>query len=383
MKKVLFLFCYIIFNLVFCLTGGLCEDYTIKEYLDDALPTQEGRKIVLNESLGFLTVTDTLSNQKLIKELIEVWDVGPRQIAIEARFVEISMSDLGEFGVEWLGEKSDTAAGGSVNRRNKRGDFLIGPGVTSTIPDNETVVNNPATVGTGDLLTATGALEGTRPLWTGTEFGAPTDLSGLGVWLGKTTISGSQLFSYLRALETTGRASLLSAPKVTTLSGQMANIELARIFPYATSVKRTDTEDAFGIVETYKIDERKVGIFLEVTPVVGKDSKVISLDIHPEVTDVVKKASLVDSDQFPVYLGWPVIDSRSAQTTVSVESGETVIIGGLMKDEQTVTNRRVPILGYIPLFGNLFKYKYVSRNKTNLVIFLTATIISAEGEEIR
>lgn len=380
-------FFYIISFLIISSSLPLAQDYTIKEYLEQALPPQDGRKIVLNEALGLLTVTDTPSNHRLIRELISLWDIGPRQIIIEAKFVEVSMTDLDELGIEWQGERSDLSAGGSIDRRQKKGTFFIGPSVPSNSTEETSYSVNPATTGEGF-----GVYEHNYPNWSGTEFGAPQETAGLGLWLGKTSLSGSEVFSYLRALESRGKANLLSSPKVTTLSGQMANIELADIFPYATSVERTycDLDVAGGVsseevIETYSVDERKVGIFLEVTPVVGEQGKVITLDLHPEVSELVEQKPLLveDSDSFPDELGWPVIDTRSIQTTVNVESGETIVIGGLIKDEETVTNKKVPILGHIPLLGNLFKYKHVSREKMNLVIFLTATLITADGEEIR
>lgn len=382
-KKIL----YIVSFLIFASSLSLAQDYTVKEYLEQILPPQDGRKIVLNEAMGLLTITDTPSNHKLIKDLIGFWDVGPRQIIIEAKFVELSMTDIDEFGVEWQGERSDLSAGGSTDRRQKQGTFYIGPAVPSHSTEEAGYSLNPATTGDAFRL-----YEHDYPNWSGTEFGAPQEIAGLGLWLGKTRLSGSEVFAYLRALESRGKANLLSSPKVTTLSGQMANIELADIFPYATSVERTysDLDVAEGVsndevIETYTIEERKVGIFLEVTPVVGEQGRVITLDLHPQVSELLEQRPLLveDSESFPLELGWPVVDTRSIQTTVNVESGETIIIGGLMKDEERVTNKKVPILGHIPLLGNLFKYKHVSREKTNLVIFLTATLITADGEEVR
>src|SRR3989338_10003440 len=75
--------------------------YTIKQYLETNLPPQDGRKIMLDEISGLLTITDTPSNQELALKLIREWDVGPKQIQIEAKFVEITFTDLDEMGVDW------------------------------------------------------------------------------------------------------------------------------------------------------------------------------------------------------------------------------------------------------------------------------------------
>lgn len=369
--KILIIF--LVVSIVFVSSPPYCrgqEVQTIKEYLKQALPPQEGRKIVLDEATGLLTITDIPSNHRLIRQLIEAWDVGPQQIRIEARFVEIKEETLREVGVEWLG-KIDSS-------------WYIGEGpigTTGTVSDRPAVYTNiePDQSSVEEYKYSTRGI----PPWTGTEMGAPAEVSGLGLWVGDTTLTGKSLAAYLKALEGKNKANLLSAPTVTTLSGQMAIIELANIIPYASSVELTDTRSVgFGKFETYEIEEKKTGIFLEVTPTVGRGTDIITLELHPEASEVTQQVAITDSEQFPSYLGWPIVDTRSTQTTVTVKSGETIIIGGLIKDDETTTKRKVPLLGDIPLLGNLFRWKNTNRTKTNLVIFLTATLISPEGKEV-
>ena len=390
MKKIIF----IIFALSLVLIpvrSSLAQDTdNVKDFLEQVLPNQPGRKIVLNSATGMLTVTDTPSNHRLIRELLGKWDVGPRQISIEARFVEVSEGALNELGIEWFGTRSDTQYQGGVERRRKKHDFYIGQGpqlVNDPLVD-PTASTRPSTY---DSSTSDAAEtfdyrydDWATPPWSGTEWGAPADPAGLGLWFGKSFLSGTELYAYIRALESDNKASLLSAPRVTTLSGQMANIELAITQPYASEVNLTDTgASSFGQYQTYEVEEKKTGIFLEVTPSVAEGGNIITLDLHPEVSEIVRKVSLSDSSQFPDYLGWPIIDTRSTQTTVAVKSGQTIVIGGLMQEEDVTINRQVPILGSIPLLGNLFKYKYEEKEKTNLIIFLKATIIDAAGREVK
>ena len=381
-KKILFsliIVCVLVFP---GMSASAQENNSVKDFLEQVLPSQPGRKIVLNSATGMLTVTDTPSNHKLIRELLEKWDVGPRQIMIEARFVEVTEEALLELGVEWLYRHSDTGPGGSedTNRRLKDSTYYIGPADSSG--DGAAVTDwfwTPADFGEGNY-----PFLHDMPGFSGTQFGAPEETSGLGLWIGKTTTQGSQLYMYLRGLEGSDKATLLSAPSVTTLSGQMANIELAMTAPYASEVNLTDTGSrSFGQYQTYEVEEKKTGVFLEVTPSVAEGGNIITLDLHPEVSEVTRKVSLSDSEQFPEYLGWPIIDSRSSQTTVVVRSGQTIVMGGLMKDKEVNVERRVPVLGSIPILGNLFKYKHESRKKTNLIIFLKATIIDAEGKEVK
>ncbi len=339
------------------------REQTIKEYLEEALPTNPDRRIVLDETTGMLTVTDTPGNQRIAKELIKLWDVGTKQVRIQARFVEVDVTALGEIGVDWYWHRTQSTT-------SKR-DF----GIDAITPPVENIDT-----------------DGTH------TFGNATETSGLGIEVGKSFLTGSQLWVYIKALEEQGKANLLSSPSVTTLSGQMANIQLANIIPYASSFERTNVGGGGGewvfvgdvftfapevkMVEQYKVTEKVSGITLEVTPKVAGESKIITMDIHPEVTVVVTQIPISTSDDFPAGLGYPVLDTRSIQTSVVIRSGQTVVLGGLIREDETITERKTPILGDIPLLGYLFKTKHIEKQKKNLVIFLTATIVDSRGEPI-
>jgi general secretion pathway protein D len=346
---------------------------TVKDYLKEVLPLQEGRRIVLDETTGVLTITDTPSNHKLIKRLIEQWDIGPQQIRIEARFVEIKEEALQEIGFEWWARKTGD-------------DIYYGPG--PTLPTAPVAGERPPvyqSIEPGSSTTGYHTYGSrARPPWTGVEMGAPAEVSGLGLWIGDTNVDGTELFAYLRALEGKNKANLLSAPKVTTLSGQTANIELANTIPYASDYELTDTDDEdIGQFETYSIEEKKTGIFLEVTPTVGRGSNIITLEIHPEVSEITHQVDISSSTVFPETLGWPVVETRSTQTTVTIRSGQTIAIGGLIKDDEVTTKRKIPLLGDVPLLGNLFRWENTNRTKKNLVVFLTATLIKPDGTEVK
>lgn len=319
---------------------------SIRDYLEQALPANPNRRIVLDETTGMLTVTDTPSNQQVVKELIKLWDVGTKQVRIQARFVEVDVTALSELGVEWFWRRNQ-----NTTLKRDLGINVITPPISS---------NSPYT------------------------FGTATETSGLGIEIGKSMLTGSQLWVYIKALEEEGKANLLSSPSVTTLSGQMANIQLANILPYASDFERTNIGTAAVpiMVEKYKVTEKVSGITLEVTPKVAGESKIIAMDIHPEVTVVVRQIPISTSADFPTNLGYPLMDTRSAQTSVVIKSGQTVVLGGLIREDETITERKTPFLGDIPILGYLFKTKHVEKQKKNLVIFLTATIIDSRGEPI-
>ena len=334
---------------------------SIKDYLESALPTQEDRVITYNELTGILTVRDTPSNHRLIRELVKQYDIGPKQVLIEAKFVEISFTDLNEFGVEWY-----------LYRQGGKSEDLF-----------------------HDMSIGTSTPEASRHgiHWDTSADNFPLTSFGADFFISYTTLGGSFVRAYLHAMASEGKANLLASPRVTTLSGQMANIQITRTLPYVSEIdlENEGTADHPIWVLCYTYDEKMTGITLEVTPYVSEATNVIELEIHPEVSTLYDRYStgvwstheggywsLVDDE-----MGYPAIDIRTMQTTVKVRSGDTIIMGGFIKDDDTVYEKKIPLLGDIPLIGELFKYKYQTREKKNLAIFLTATLLTSEGERIR
>jgi len=345
--------------------------YTAKEYLETNLPPQDGRKIMLDELTGLLTITDTPSNQELALKLIREWDVGPKQIEIEAKLVEITFTDIDEMGVDW-------------DLMHDRDPLIYSP--RSALFDATQSGSVVGLMGTASTVA---------------HFAQAANTAGMGLLVSKAVYEGWQLMAYIKMLAQKGKANLIHAPRVMTLSGQMANIQLVQSFPYATSCDVTQVEIGshtettlippgtitvkdYVNVETYKVEEEIVGVTLEVTPTVMEGSDIITLDIHPEVTKLSQQIPLTDSDSYPPDLGWPIIDTRTAQTSVMIRSGQAILIGGLIQDSDNNTvKRQVPILGDLPLVGPLFKYEYQNREKKNLIVVITARLIDAQGQEVK
>ena len=343
----------------------------IKDYLEQSLPTQEGRKITYNEGSKLLTITDTKENQAVIKSLIEQFEVGPRQVMIETRFVEVAVTDLDEFGIEW--------------------DFYS--------PPNTSGKNSGYTIG-APVGTPYQGVKWADDLLSTFPVTAPFANQ---IAIFKVLGNSEAYIANLRFLEQQGKVNLLSSPKVTTISGQMANIQVIRTYPYVSDFTLENVGTAEFPIWSYKLTlaEKPIGIFLEATPYVTEGSNTITLDLHPEVSVLrsqVAISNLNTSGQtgnegnvtsttavklIPAALGWPVVDVRTTQTSVSVDSGATIVLGGLIKDSETITKRKIPVLGDIPLLGQAFRYDYKNQTKTNLLIFITASIIDAKGEAIR
>jgi type II secretory pathway component GspD/PulD (secretin) len=365
MRITLFLFAAVLLLLLPCVASA--ADLTVATYLQDSLPPQEGRKITYNQATKMLTVTDTKPNQNLIKNLIKQFEVGPKQVMIETRFVEVDVTDIWDLGVEYSFFHE-----GHPSNKGIRG-ARVGPGTVNW--DNSATSTFPLSLGgyAGQLM------------------------------LFKILEAGDYYLANLRALAEQGKVNLISSPKITTVAGQMANIQVVRAQPYVSDFTLENIGTAENPIWSYKLTlaEKPIGIFLEATPYVTEGSNTITLDLHPEVSilkDQVRISTLTTSGEtgalgnvtavgslplIPAELGWPVVDVRTAQTSVVVDSGQTIVLGGMIKDEEIVIKKKVPVLGDIPFLGKAFQYDYKNQRKKNLLIFITASIINARGEVIK
>ena len=220
----------------------------------------------------------------------------------------------------------------------------------------------------------------------------------------------------IRALNQKKGIDLLSAPKVTTKSGQRAIIEVVREFRYPStftppqvpSISSSTGNTVVGGATTVPVvvtpttpqdwETRNTGVTLEVEPVVGGDATTIDLNLVPQVVEFegfinygspinavgVNTIGGVISTSVPVLLtenviNQPVFSTRKVTTSVSVYDGQTVVLGGLMREDVQKTEDKTPIIGDIPLVGRLFRTNVDQHIKRNLVIFVTARVITPSG----
>jgi type II secretory pathway component GspD/PulD (secretin) len=177
--------------------------------------------------------------------------------------------------------------------------------------------------------------------------------------LGEITLGGSferlgLISAKLEALQTEGKTNILSNPKVLTLNGKEASIETGKQIP----IVRTD-EDGSTSVE-YK----KVGLTLTITPYLSADK---SLTMDTFVT--------INSLGTEVYQGYPVINSREENVIIRTDLGKTTVIGGLITSEEIKNTTEIPILGKIPIFGELFKFTNTKNEKTEIIILITTHLL--------
>jgi general secretion pathway protein D len=215
----------------------------------------------------------------------------------------------------------------------------------------------------------------------------------------------------IRALNQKKGVDLLSAPKVTTKSGQRAVIEIVREFRYPTTFTQpqvpsigTTTTTGSQVVPVVvtpttpqTFETRNTGVTLEVEPVVGPDGVTIDLNLVPQVVEFegfinygspinavgVNTVGVISRSE-PVLLtenviNQPVFSTRKVTTNVSVWDGQTVVIGGLMREDVQKTEDKTPIIGDIPLVGRLFRTNVDQHIKRNLIIFVTARLVTPGG----
>lgn len=164
----------------------------------------------------------------------------------------------------------------------------------------------------------------------------------------------------IRALETVGKLDVLSRPYILASDNQLARITVGQEVPFVDTSRVTDTGQTINT-----LNYKDVGILLDVIPHINSDGLVI-LDVAPEISALTGETVAVSDTA-----AQPIIAKRSAQTRVGIRDGQTIVIGGLMEDRKTQTIDKVPILGDIPLLGEVFKHRQDKKTKTELLIFLT------------
>ncbi len=180
------------------------------------------------------------------------------------------------------------------------------------------------------------------------------------------TISLSEMNASLELMATRGNSRVLANPRTITLDNQSSTVSMGVQVPLREIHKDPNTGEI-----TYTWRTRSIPISLEVTPHVTSNG-MVTMKVKPSVEAITGWVGSADDQQ-------PIVAKREAETQVTVGDGEVVVIGGLVKDEETRSVGKIPLLGDIPILGNLFKKTSVRREKNDLVIFIIPHVIPAEG----
>lgn len=334
-----------------------------------------GASITYNATISQLIVANTADNLETFERILQQLNVVPNQVEIEARFIEVDQNDLEELGLQWI-----------LNDNYEFATKQDGSGQRMQVNANQ----RGLTQGNRFFnLSDNGAIS---PASTVSQLANQTMLGG--ILSASSVLTNPEVTVVLQALSQHGGSDLLSAPRVTTRSGVNAQIQVVKeiIYPteFSSNVQTFEVETANGsyqnqfvVVEPGMFETRETGVILNVTPTVGPDGYTIDLVMAPEVAELVdwiQYGSTVDDQIFNMPM--PVFTSRNVTTSIVIWDGQTVVMGGLIREELTTVKDKVPILGDIPLVGRLFRSEGQYSRKKNLLIFVTARLVDPAGRPI-
>lgn len=335
-----------------------------------------GTSITYNKGISQLIVSNTPENLEVFESILAQLNVVPKQVEIETRFVEVAQNDLEEIGFEWL--------------LNDNYEMLVKEG-SGPVGGQERIImdaNRNSGGFTKGLRFFDSSDSGLSP-----RSAVEGPLGGIGSLLGVSSVlTNPEVSMVLHALDQKGGADLLSAPRVTTRSGVNAEIKVVReiIYPteFRSETQNIETTDAEGrrvnsrqiVVTPEGFETRETGVIMNVTPTVGPDGYTIDLSMVPEVVE------LVDWLQYGTEeynMPQPIFSKRTVATSIIIWDGQTVVMGGMIREQVTTIDDKIPFLGDIPLLGRLFKNKGEYSQKQNLLIFVTARLVDPAGNRIR
>lgn len=327
--------------------GAAGDTSNIESIINNLLSKDiDGKKmgsIVVDKRTNSLIVTTISSDFPVIEETIKRLDSITPQALIEAEIVEIQTGALKTLGLEW-GSSDGTFVRFTgptkithfpfIRQKNPFSKSLLG-NVTTT--DSTTTVNDVTTTAS-DI----------------------SQIPTLGV------LSLEEFSMVLKALENEGMAHYLAKPRIMTVNNETAVIKITA--DTAIGIKKTSVSDTGEVIS--EAERIETGITLKVTPTINRKGY-ITMSIEPEVSRAVPS---------PYFVDFVDPTKRSAKTTVMVKDGQTIAIGGLLKNHEEDSNRKVPGLSNIPFFGHLFQSKNKRTVQTEIIVFVTAHAILNAGD---
>ncbi|WP_445398818.1 pilus (MSHA type) biogenesis protein MshL [Zobellella sp. An-6] len=304
----------------------------LESALSRLIGNEQGRVVVTNPQAGLVSVRAAPDELALVEDFLnQAQRQLKRQVILEARILEVELSDGYEQGIEWNNLSARSRSDGSG--QNATGNTFPYPGFLSPITNR---------LGGGAVFT-----------YTDGNFDVVVNL-----------------------LQTQGEVNTLSNPRVTTSNNQKAVIKVGTDEYFVTDFSLTTTTSSATTEVTPDIELTPFfsGISLDVTPQIAGDNKVL-LHIHPSVTEVTDTTKIIEFGDNSVSLPLASSTIRESDTIVEARSGEIVVIGGLMQERQGQTESGVPVLSQIPVLGNLFKNRNLSTRKSELVIMLRPVVV--------
>jgi general secretion pathway protein D len=308
-----------------------------------------------------LIITAPPKIMKSLMAVIDKLDIRRAQVQVEALIVEVDVNKSSNLGVQWILYGQGTTVPALVTNFPGSGTGIVNLAAAALGAGTGATIGTTATTGTGIATSATG---------TGVT-GAAGAVSALGTGatlaIGRYNAnSGTNFAAIVQAIRSDGSSNIISTPSLITMNNEEAEVKVTQEIPLITGSYTNSQSSVAGTTSPFEtIQREEVGTILKVTPHINEGN---SVQLKIEQEDSSPGAKLTDSADIST-------NKRSIKTTVLIEDGGIIVLGGLMSDTVTQSEDRVPVLGAIPLLGNLFKSRSGSRQKKNLLVFIRPKIL--------
>ena len=320
-----------------------------------------GRNVVVNKHSGVIVVHAMPAELRAVDKFIKTTQsIIQRQVIIEAKIIEVELSDGFQSGINWSAFGQSAGRNSSLLLSQTGGGSVIGSSSATSIIDG-----NTGTLAPNNYSGVSGSST--------SAFGGVFSLA---------LQIGNSFTSFLELLQTQGDVHVLSSPQVSTINNQKAVIKVGQDEFFITDVdSSTNTGSSSSTTQNnVQLTPFFSGVALDVIPQISEDGN-ITLHVHPTVSTVVeevKEISLNSSSSLSVPLALSSI--RESDTIIRARDGQVVIIGGLMQNSTSNEDASVPLLGDIPVIGNLFRHKRKAYKKSELVILLRPVIVKDDTQ---
>jgi type IV pilus assembly protein PilQ len=313
----------------------------VKNSIISIIDAAVGGKVIVDTRSNALVVTERPSRLGRIRPIIDKLDHATEQVMIESKFIEITSGDARELGLNW-----------SVGGGSKGGIYTSyekGSSITAGAYDPSYVSTSIApNIGVG-----AGAI----------GFGNPSNVT-------TSLLTGADYAAVLRATENNSNARVVNNPTLVTLNNVQAEINIGEEYPIPSYTYNAEQ----GRFEVSGFEYKPIGVLLKVTPQINGQG-FIKLTLEPEISQRGASVNFGGAGGAEI----PIISTRKTKTQVSLQDGHTLGIGGLISDTKSKTDNQLPILGSIPGIGRLFQNKIKDNRRSNLLIFITAKVVSSDN----
>jgi general secretion pathway protein D len=324
---------------------------------------------------NIIVIADKETSEQ-IRQVVASLDEPAPQVLIKVVFLEVQDNKSSAIGVQ-----------GTYSGVNKNYSQILGYMTNYAVANPGSAANNPGSAANPTLtgvatIVPTGITPINQTLSVNNNFGLPQALAGATGNGGLYQFMGSDFNATLQAIAAAGKVQVLSRPSILARDGQMAEIVVGQSIYLPSGVSFSAVGGTANTIPTINGSYQNVGIQLNVTPFIGANN-LVQMILQPQITSidastpgqVISGGSLISS---AVYA--PNINKRSANTVVVTPDGQPVVIGGLISNEKSVNDSKIPFLGDIPLLGQLFRFSAKSNQKSELLIFLTPHIVQMPSQ---